>query len=106
MNAAAQAALLARLSPAALSQVMTLAFDLAGPDAATCSFSGPGVYRLRESQRSDRTALYHVDEVMEHPSGPFIMCRSTDPEIRLPISFQGPFEAWAVERVDMGGAAP
>jgi hypothetical protein len=73
--------------------------------AGLCVYSGPGVYRLRESPTSERTALYHVDDVIEHPSGPFIMCRSTDPEIRLPISFQGPFEAWAVERVYAEGGA-
>lgn len=106
MNADVQTALLARLSPSALSQVMALAFDLAGPDAAVCSYSGPGLYRLRESQRSDRTALYHVYQVMEHPSGPFIFCRSADPEVRLPHTFQGPFEAWAIERIDTEGAAP
>ena len=65
-----------------------------------CVFSGPGLYRLRERPTSDRTALYLVDEVIEHPDGPFFRCRSADPEAVLPIIVQGPFEAWAINRID------
>lgn len=74
--------------------------------AGLCVFSGPGIYRLRESQKSERTALYHVDEVIDHPSGPFIMCRLADLEAPLPITLRGPFEAWAIERIYTEGAAP